>query len=240
MRPAGNRPAAGTPQAWRLLGLSRRLRARERHELIDFLHDGPIQDLTAISLKLQMMFRAVPPPPGFDAVLHQLDAVAGSLRWLVDGDWPFLKPEIGLTAAIRQRTAWLLTTPATVDTEEPSAELGEGEVPIIVDVVEMMLLEMMPAGPPARAHVALRADEHLIQIELTLTCAAADGQAIGNPATPQAALDGLALALGGSAQAHLDEQRWRASVALRRQPLSTLRQADQNGNNSGPSQSHPC
>ena len=216
--PGGSRPAAGEAQTWQLLRVARRLRARERHELVDFLHDGPIQELTAVTLELQMMCRSVPPAPRLDAVLHRLSSAAGSLRWLVDGPWPFLEPEVRLAPALQQRTAWLLAAPVTVDADEHAAELGTAEVSAVADVVELMLLGMVTANPPAHAHVAVGTDEHMIQIDLTLTSAAGDDQAIGDPATAQAALDELASALGASMEARLRGRRWRARIGLPRQP----------------------
>jgi CheY-like chemotaxis protein len=214
----GHQPAAGEPRAWHLLGLTRRLRARERHELVDFLHDGPIQELTALTLELQMTCRSSPDAPRFDAVLQRLDTAAGSLRWLIDGQWPFLAPETHLDAALRQRTAWLLAAPVTVDIDEQGAGLGTSEVQVVVDVAELMLLALVTARPAAQVHVAVRAEAHQIQIDLTLMSAAGDSQAIGGPAQAQSALDGLATALGTSAHAQLCGRSWRAQIALPREP----------------------
>jgi CheY-like chemotaxis protein len=216
--PGGSQPATGEAQTWRLLRVARRLRARERHELVDFLHDGPIQELTAVTLELQMMCRSAPPAPRLDAVLHRLRAAAGSLRWLVDGPWPFLEPEVRLAAALQQRTAWLLAAPVTVDADEHAAGLGPTEVSAVADVVELMLLGMVTANPPAHAHVAVGTREQMIQIDLTLTSAARDDQAIGDPATARAALDELASALGASLHARFRGARWRARICLPRQP----------------------
>jgi hypothetical protein len=208
------------PRAWQLLLLTRRLRARERHELIDFLHDGPIQELTAVTLELQMMSRSGPPDPRFDAVIEQLSTAAGALRWLVDGPWQSVQPETQLVPALQERSAWLLATPLTVDAGEHPADLRLVEIPVIADVVELMLLAMVTATPPAQAHVAVRADEHVTDIELTLTTAAGDEQAIGDPAAAEAALGALASALGASAQVRLCGPRWRARLVLHRQPAS--------------------
>lgn len=218
--PNGHPRAAGVPRAWQLLLLTRRLRARERHELIDFLHDGPIQELTAVTLELQMMSRSGPPDPRFDAVIEQLSTAAGALRWLVDGPWQSVQPETQLVPALQERSAWLLATPLTVDAGEHPADLRLVEIPVIADVVELMLLAMVTATPPAQAHVAVRADEHVTDIELTLTTAAGDEQAIGDPAAAEAALGALASALGASAQVRLCGPRWRARLVLHRQPAS--------------------
>jgi len=192
--PGGDQPPAGQPPVWQLLRLTRRLRARERHELVDFLHDGPIQELTAATLELQMMSRSTPSAPRLDMLLNQLTAAAGSLR-----------------------TSWLLAAPLTVDCDEQTA--GRGTVaPVIADVVELMLLAMVTASPPAKAHVVVRAQEHGIRIELTLTPATGDGQAIGDPAEAEAALAELASALGASAHTTFREQDWGAHLVLRMKP----------------------
>jgi two-component system, response regulator RegA len=214
---ARHQPAAGEPQVQQLLSIIRRLRARERRGLIDFLHDGPIQDLTAASLELQMMQRSVPPGPAphVDSLLRQVEAASGSLRWLVDGLWPFLPREADLTEAIHQRTAWLLATPATVDDDMQPAGPGAVEAPLIADVVELMLLASEAATPSAQAHIAVRTDEQLIEIDLRLT-SGQDDDSIGDLTTAQASLDGLASALGASMQIVFSEQQWHITLAVRR------------------------
>jgi hypothetical protein len=79
-----------------------------------------------------------------------------------------------------------------------------------------MLLAMADAGPSAQAHVAVRTEEDLTRIELTLTCAAEDGQALGDPATARALLAELASALLADADIELGAQQWRAAITLRR------------------------
>jgi CheY-like chemotaxis protein len=214
--PGGSRPTAAEPPAWQLLRLCRRVRARERHALVDFLHDGPMQDLTAVTLELQLMSRSGPPAPVFDSALRQLGTADGSLRWLVDGDWPFLEPETRLSTALQQRTAWLLAAPITVEAGEQPEALSHAELPVIVDVAELMLLGMVEGGPPAQAQVAVRAAEHLIQIELNLTFQPGDDQASRGPATAQATLDGLAAALGARVETSLGGPQWRAQMNLER------------------------
>ena len=58
--PGGDQPTAAEPQTWQLQGLTRRLRALVRRELVDLLPGGPIQELTALTLELQMMSRSAP------------------------------------------------------------------------------------------------------------------------------------------------------------------------------------
>jgi DNA-binding response OmpR family regulator len=220
VRPDRNQPTAGTAQARQLLGLTRRLRAHDRREVVDFLHDGPIQELTAATLQLQMMSRktSAAPDPGLDAVRQRLDVAASSLRAVVDGHGQVLAPETRLAAALQQRTAWLVAAPVTVDTGESSAGPGAAEIPLIVDVAELVLLGILPADPSALAHIAVRTGKRVIQIELTLTSATGPGQPIGDPAAARESLDGLARTLGVDTHAELCDQRWRARVVLARQP----------------------
>jgi CheY-like chemotaxis protein len=215
--PLAAEPLAAEPAASQLLRLTRQLRARERQELIDFLHDGPIQDLTAVTLELQVMSRAAD-DRRFDAALELLNAAARSLRWLLDVPGPLAEPGTRLAAALQQRTAWLLAGPLIVDADEQPAGPATAEIPVIADVVEQMLLAMVTASPPAQAHVAVRAQQDLIQIDLTLTPATGNGQAIGDPAAARAALSELASALGASAHATLGERQWRTQVVLRSCP----------------------
>ena len=200
-----------------LLALTRRLRARERRELVGFLHDGPIQELTAGTLEAGMMRRSAPagPVPRLDAVLRQLDAAAGVLRWLVDGDWPFMQPEVRLASALRQRSAWLLAGSLTTDIDASCTELAASDVPAVVDVAELMLLGMLPEHCPVRAHLAVRGQPQLIELELALTPPRAAGQPMGDPAPAQAALSDLAEALGTAAHTDCQAECWRARIALR-------------------------
>jgi CheY-like chemotaxis protein len=214
---ARSQPAAAGPQVRLLLGIIRRLRGRERRGFIDFLHDGPIQELTAASLELQMMQRPAPSSsaPHVDSLLRQVDAASGSLRWLVDELWPFLPCETDLTDAIHQRTAWLLAAPASVDDDMRRAGPGSIEVPLIADVVELMLIASEAATPSAQAHIAVRTDERLIQIDLSLK-SVREHDAIGDPATAQASLDELASALGASMQIDFSDQHWQVRLAVPR------------------------
>jgi DNA-binding response OmpR family regulator len=216
-------PADVEPGAWQLLRVVRRLRARERNELVDFLHDGPIQELTAVTLDLQMMARSAPVALAskFEATRRQLDAAAGSIRWLVDGSWPFVLPETGLADAIQQRTAWLLAAPATVCADVLAAGLAANEISIIADVAELMLLGILPASPPMQAQVAVRAQDRAIQIELTLTPCGGGSRPDSGHAAAKAALDELASALGTTAQVIPGDQTWRALIALPRPAPAT-------------------
>jgi len=249
------RAASGT-QVRQLLAITRQLRARERHELIDYLHDGPMQELTAATLEAQLMRSSVPGSAAtrFDAVLAQLDAAARALRWLVDGDLPLSQPELELSSALRQRTTWLLDAPVMLRSADAGASLSPADVPAIVDVAELMLLRMLPAGQAAQACIAVRAKHRLIQLELTVMPTAPAGRPAGDragdrggdlagdaageragdwagdrggdlagdrggdlagdPAAARLALDELAAALGGTAQAEFSPERWQARIEL--------------------------
>lgn len=215
--PSRDRQPPSPAQIRHLLAVTRRLRGRERRELVGFLHDGPIQELTAGTLEAEMMRRSAPagPVPRFDAVLRQLDAAARALRWLVDGDWPFMQPEVRLATALRQRSAWLLAESLTTDIDSTCAELAAGDVPAVVDVAELMLLGMLPEHCPVRAHLAVRGQPQLIELELALTPPGAGGEPMGEPAPAQAVLRDLAEALGSEAHTDCQAQCWRARIALR-------------------------
>ena len=223
---AGPEPAAppetprvsppGTPaQIRHLLAVTRRLRIRERRELVGFLHDGPIQELTAGTLEAQMMRRSAPAGlvPRVDAVLRQIETASGALRWLVDGEWPFMQPEVQLASALRQRSAWLLAEPLTVDIGPDCAGMAAVDVPAVVDVAELMLLAAAPDYCPVQAQLVVRGEPQLV--ELTLTVAGSGGQALGDPGAARAALDELAEALVAVAHTDFEAERWRVSIALR-------------------------
>jgi CheY-like chemotaxis protein len=213
----GQRPPQVWPRTWQLLDVSRQRRARERLGLTDFLHDGPVQELTAATLELQMLQRAVPDgqAPDLDGVLRRLDTAAGFLRWLIGGEWPPAPAEADLAAALRQQTAWLLATDVTVEADQALAGPAGAETPVIADIVELLLLAIVPPGLLARAHVAVQAEESAIGIDLTVT-PAGDDQVIGDPAVARECIDALAAALAASAQSDLVGRRWRVRLVLQR------------------------
>jgi DNA-binding response OmpR family regulator len=207
--PTAAQPSAA-PQLGPLLRIVRRLRARERRDLADYLHDGPIQELTAASLELQLMQRSAP-SSSHAGPLQQVDAASQALRCLVDLPWPAGPGEAELTEAIRQRTTWLLAAPATV---EIGAELDPGQALLIADLAELTLLATAEAAPGARAHIAARADEQVIQIDVNLV-PALDDQTIGDPFLAEAELNGTAAALGVIMSSELSDQQWHIRLAVR-------------------------
>jgi CheY-like chemotaxis protein len=211
-------PGSGDGRMWPLLGLVRALRARERHELAGFLHDGPIQELTAALLGVELMSRAAPSPPAVDAVRERLNAASESLRWLVDGPWPLQEHADGLASSLTQRTAWLLRTPIVLEDGEPLAGLAAAEVHVIADVVELMLFTMLPLGPPAQARATVGADDRLLRVGLALAYDPGHGRPVTDRAAISDAMDELAAALGASVQVTSSERHCRARLVLARKP----------------------
>jgi hypothetical protein len=211
------------------------------------VHDGPIQEITAATLALQMMGRQANSDLPLDEIQQRLNAAARSLRGLVDSDSPFLRPQSRLPETIQQQTAWLLSSPVTLDVQPSSAAVGSAavgsaavgsaavgsaavgsaavgsaavdtEAPMIADIVELALFVMTGDDPPGRAHVCIQAGEHVVQIRLTLTRPVPDGQGAGDPAAVRAPLAELASALGGTSSAEFGPGCTKAWIRLPRQP----------------------
>jgi CheY-like chemotaxis protein len=128
-QPRGAQPPgapAGRPAVWPLLGLIQRLRAGERAAIADFIHDGPIQDLTAALLSVQALTRAPPGglAPHVAELGHHLDAAAGSVRQIADDSALPLQMEAGLCGLVQRRTAWLPFSPVTAEFQGTSAASG--------------------------------------------------------------------------------------------------------------------
>jgi CheY-like chemotaxis protein len=215
--PGVSQPPAGTPRGWPLLELTRRLRDRERGEQADFLHDGPLQELTVATLQLHLMRRSAPAALAqpIDGVLRRLDIAARSLRWLIKAGGALPVPETSLAGCLQQRTGWLLARPITVTAAAWPAGADAVGALAITDIVELMLLAMADAGPSALAQVAVLTEQDVTRIELILTAAAETGQPLGDPATARVLLAELASALPADADIELAGQRWRALITLR-------------------------
>jgi CheY-like chemotaxis protein len=216
-RPAAGRPAGQAvrmPAAWRLLSLVRGLRSTERATLADFVHDGPIQELAAASMALQLPGRTVPADvTGLFGELEKEIAAAGrALRYLTDGDWPFLPPGAGLPDVIRQRTAWLPLSAITVDIRQTCAAL-RAEAPLIADVVELALFLMTSDGPLSQAQVCVQAGDDDAEIVLTLT----QPGDVRDWAADPGQLAELASILGGTAHTERGPARWQVRITLPRQ-----------------------
>ena len=206
--------ASRMPAAWRLLGIIRALRSSERATLADFVHDGPIQELAAASLAMQMTGREgsadVAALPG--ELQGEIDAAGRSLRYLTDGDWPFLPPGASMPDTIRQRTAWLPLSSITVDIRQTCAAL-RAEAPLITDVVELALFVMTSDGPLSQADVCVQAGENEAEIVLTLT----QPGDVRDWAPDAGQLAELASILGGTVHTERGPARWQVRITLPRQ-----------------------
>jgi CheY-like chemotaxis protein len=216
-QPAMGRPggqASRMPPAWRLLGIIRGLRSSERATVADFVHDGPIQELAAASLAVQMSGRDG--SAGLAGLLGELqgeiDAAGRSLRYITDGDWPFLPPGASLPETIRQRTAWLPLSSITVDIRQTCAAL-RAEAPLIADVIELALFVMTSEGPLSQAEICVQAGENEAEIVLTLT----QPGDVRDWAPDTGELAELASILGGTAHTERGPARWQVRITLPRQ-----------------------
>jgi CheY-like chemotaxis protein len=242
-QPRGHQPPgapAGLPAVWPLLGLIQRLRAGERAAIADFIHDGPIQDLTAAMLSVQALTRAPPGDlaPHVAELGHYLDAAAGSVRQIVDDTALPLQVEAELCGLVRRRTAWLPFSPVTAEFQGTSAAPGPAprtaapgaevpviaspgtEVPAIVEILELALFALADLVPPGRADILVRAGETVLEIQLTLTPVEVIPEGAGEAAAARASLAELAQALGGTARASFGAFPWRVWIRLPGRPAA--------------------
>ena len=213
-------PADGEPPAWLLLAMDRQRRAREQRALAAYLHSSPMQEIFAAGLELQLLHQSHPalPPEIFERIFERLDATAAALRQCPGGTTP---AETGPVAAVlERRTAWLLAGPLTVDAGAGDEGLDAAEIPVVADVIELTLLGTVPERRPARASATIRADGHLIRIELTIT-PVGDAPEIGDVELARAWLARVAAALAAETSGDLRSRCWRLRITLpRNQPAS--------------------
>jgi len=210
---------AAAASAGALLEALRRLRWRERLDYADRLHDGPVQDLAAAGLGLRLLSGELTASQRaeVETVADQLDAAGRELRQLMARAAP---PALGAPLAadtIRDRTAWLLATPAVVDVGPDLAELGPGPRAVLADVAELAIFLLLAKGPPAQARVRVRAEAQSIQVEVTLA-----GPGAAGGAATAAQLAGVAAALGGTARSASNPDGRRAEITLPAAALATL------------------
>ena len=126
-----------------------------------------------------------------------------------------------MAGVLERRTAWLLAGPLTVDAGAGNEGLHAAELPMVADVIELTLLGTVPEECRARASAAVRADGHLIRIELTIT-PADDAHEIGDVESARAGLARVAAALAAKASGDLRARRWWLRITLpRNYPAST-------------------
>jgi CheY-like chemotaxis protein len=230
--PPRGAPPPGPPglPAWRLLSLIERLRAGERAAIADFIHDGPIQDLTAAVLSVQALTRLPPSDvaPRVAELGRHLDAAAGSVREIVDDSALPIQAEAGLGGLVEQRTAWLPFSPVTAEFQRMSAAPATApgtaasgtEAPVIAEIIELALFALADLTPPGRADILVQAREKVLEIVLTLTPTGAIPGAAGDMAAAQASLAELAQALGGTARTSFGAFPWRAWIQVPSRPAA--------------------
>lgn len=209
--PAGH-PAA-RPAAGQLLASLRELRMAERAAVADYLHDGPVQELTAATLSLEILGRLVPDDaqPYLDQIRRHVTAATQPIRRLMDQAGPAVQAGASLDSQVRRRTAWLPFAPVTV---REVAARGPGPDPaVITDVVELALHALAGSAPPARADIEVQPGEQALEIQLTITPLDVTTLRVAATAA-ETALAQLAAALGGTAQARLGAFPWRVRIAL--------------------------
>ncbi len=217
-------PAAGDGQAWRMLAIIRRLRARERAELAGYVHDGPMQELAAATLAAGLMRgqASVSQRQRLDDLAERLAAAGRALRRLADADWPFPRLRDRPEVAVRERTAWLLSEPASTDMPQPPAALTAAEAEAVADVAELGLLSMADGAAP-RAHIEVQAAANRIVIGLAVTPAGGEGSLHGDPGAVRASVGELAWALGATADTEFGARRWRVRITVPRARLAGSR-----------------
>lgn len=186
-----------------LLGLVRRLRARERSHLAGLLHDGPIQELAAAPLCLAEARRASgsAQQAELSGVARQVDAASRSMRDVQDELQPFPRASSGLAALLRQRTGWLLDRPLSVDAGAGAAGLPEAEIQLVADIIELIVAGLLGQQEPvpSQALAAVQADSDLIFLELNMTFLSDGDLAPGDMKTATASLRSLAAVAQGGA-----------------------------------------
>jgi hypothetical protein len=200
-----------------LLDAVRRLRAAERTALLDYLHEGPIQELAAATLALHLMRGAAAPALAerMTALQERLDETARSLRHVIDAQFP--PDDMPLARALQGRTAWLLTAPLAVHLAVPPSGHGmtvaPGVAALTVDVTELVLFTLVGGHPPSSAAASIDIGERSVTIDISMSWAS--GTPLPADLAPvRSALAGLAAGLGSSAQAEVCGRRWRAVIAF--------------------------
>jgi len=209
---------AALPAVWQLLGIVRRLRAGERAAVADFMHDGPLQDLTAALLNLEAL-PMLPPgdlAPHVAELRHHLEAAAGSVRQLVDDGILSIQAEADLCGTVRRRTAWLPFSPVTAQFQRTSAA-SRTEAPVIAEILELALFALADLAPPSRADILVQAGDEMLEILLTLTPVEGIPEGAGDAAAAHVSLAALAQALGGTARGRFGAFPWRARILLPRE-----------------------
>ncbi len=194
----------GTGPGYDLLESLGRLRAAERSAVADFVHDGPLQDLTAALLDLQLTAGDAPPALAgrLAGVARHVGKVAQELRRLVEQDGNERAAGGNLADAVHRRASWLVPEPFTVRVQ-PASLAAHGAGAALPAVTELALFLLAGHEPPGPAAVSIQLTGTRMEIGLSLS---------GEPGEAgHRDLEGLAATLGGTARTAAgngDRQAW--------------------------------
>lgn len=135
----------------------------ERRRLAELLHDGPVQQLSAIAQMLDAGLAAVRKGEGdrageiLDRGLELARAAARDLRALCDDLEPRVLRELGFAAAVEALGRRISTTRQVelgLDLER-AGELGENAQTALYQILREALEQALRRGPPGRIEVSL-------------------------------------------------------------------------------------
>ena len=219
-------PAAAAGPAVTLLGMSGSLRARERAEVADALHDGPVQDLATAILGLYLIREQLPAAQSelLDSVTAQISDAAMSVRGLMgrcSPRWPGESP----AETIGNQAAWLLDAPPVVEIRPPADRMSQETAQFTASVAELALF--LASGSPASggrlpdARIRVLTTEQTMDIEVTIGWPegapgdAADRDAADRDAAEAAWLESLRGELASALGAGIDVAWGRGELRMR-------------------------
>jgi hypothetical protein len=236
------RPALPTPDAHLLLRLLVDLQEREHRHAIDLLHDGPMQEFTAVLLALGRIRTDLDADPA-----QRLAAVETRLR---DAVTSLHRPPAALrpggcagatlAAALELRVAGLLADTLEVDVDVDVRPPNQAELSVLLAVVQLLLLAMGGPDGAAVANAAVTVRSDPAGVELTLravpaaatTPAAVPVPAAGATAEPEDAgsravrLSELAGLLGAEVGRDPADGVWHAAFSIPRPVRPAAREPD--------------
>jgi DNA-binding response OmpR family regulator len=196
----------------RVIELLDQLRGYDYGMLRKLVHDGPVQDLSAAILALDLTRRRVP-----DEVARQLDEVAtwlaraaATLSDLTDRPRAPGPGQAALADAVRQQSASAGVQAITVRAIDKAGPLEPAEQRAVATIVGM-LLDTVRLRPVAEVEVT--SDERFLTIALTVHTESPDETVSADLAT----LDRLAWAFGGHARTGT-AGTWTVKIVLDRLP----------------------
>jgi signal transduction histidine kinase len=193
----------------------------ERRRIERNLHDGAQQHLTALAIKLRMVYDLA----GDDRELAkdlleeacgEVDYAARELRDLAHGVYPPLLAVSGLPAALSAAAGWS-TLPATVDAARLGRYPAEVEATVYFCCVEAIQNACKHAGREAKVALRMREDAGTLTFQVADNGKGFDAQGRGLGAGFLNMADRLG-ALGGSL--HVESDPWQGTTVSGTIPLS--------------------